>query len=146
MRKQLFLGNYCRDNDMDPMLQTVVCRPNLTSNQHWKQRWWFVVVVLVQSLHNSVLVSATQQCESATCTHISSLPWISFPFVSPQSPVQSSLCYTASSHQLSILYIVSKVYICQSPSPSYHSPSFLGTHTLVLYICVSYMQWNITQP
>ena len=42
--------------------------------------------------------------------------WISFPFRSPQSTEQSSLCYTAGSHQLSILYIV--VCICQSTSPT----------------------------
>ena len=47
MRKQVFLGNYCQDNDMDPMLQTVVCGPNLTSNQHWKQRRRVVVVVVL---------------------------------------------------------------------------------------------------
>lgn len=47
MRKQVFLGNYCRDYDRDPVLQTVVCGPNLTSNQHWQQRWRFVVVVVV---------------------------------------------------------------------------------------------------
>ena len=47
MRKQVFLGNYCRDNDMDPMLRTVVCGPNLTSNQHWKQRRRVVVVVVL---------------------------------------------------------------------------------------------------
>ena len=40
--------------------------------------------------------------------------FISFPFKSPQSTQQSSLCYTAGSHQLSISYIL--VYICQSQS------------------------------
>ena len=47
---------------------------------------------------------------------------ISFPFRSPQSIEQSSLCYTVGSHQLSTLYIVSIVYICQSPSPSSSHP------------------------
>ena len=60
----------------------------------------------VQLLYNVVLVSAVQHSESAICTHISSLFWISIPFRSPQSTEQSSLCYTAGSHQLSILYIV----------------------------------------
>ena len=36
-------------------------------------------------LYNAVLVSAVWQTESATCVHISSLSWISFPFGSPQS-------------------------------------------------------------
>ena len=40
---------------------------------------------------------------------------------------------------LSILYIVSTVYICQSPSTHpFHTPfSPFGVHTSVLYICVS---------
>ena len=43
-------------------------------------------------------------------------------------------CYTLGSHQLSILYIISTVYICQSQSPgSSHSPptSPLGIHIKV---------------
>ena len=49
-----------------------------------------------------------------------------------QSTKQSSLCYTVGSHQLSILYIVSIVHICQSQSPnSSHALSFLlGIHSL----------------
>ena len=39
--------------------------------------------------------------------YIYPLFWISFPFRSPWSTEQSSLCYTAGSHQLYILYIVS---------------------------------------
>ena len=35
--------------------------------------------------YNAVLVSAAQQNESAIFTHISLLPWIFFPFRSPQS-------------------------------------------------------------
>lgn len=38
--------------------------------------------------------------------------WVSFPFKSPQSTEWNSVCYTVSSHKLSILYIVSIVYIC----------------------------------
>ena len=44
--------------------------------------------------------------------------WISFPFRSPQGIEESSLCYTAGSHWLSVLYTVSIVYICQSQSPN----------------------------
>ena len=48
--------------------------------------------------------------------------WISFPFRSPQSIEQSSLCYTICCHQLSLLYIVSIVYIPQSQSPHQFIP------------------------
>ena len=86
-----------------------------------------------------LLVSTVQQSESAIRIHISPLFQISFPFRSPQSTEQGSRCYTVGSHQLSILYIVSTVYMCQSPSPnSSHTPgSPLGVHTFVLYVCVS---------
>ena len=40
--------------------------------------------------------------------------WISFPFRSPQGIEESSLCYTAGSHWLSVLYTVSIVYMYQS--------------------------------
>ena len=43
-------------------------------------------------------------------SHISPLFWISFPFRSPPSIGQSSLCYTVRSHQLSILYIIVYIY------------------------------------
>ena len=47
-------------------------------------------------------------------------------------------CYPVWSHQLSILYTVSIVYMCQSQSPSssHPTPFPLGIHTFVLYICV----------
>ena len=65
----------------------------------------FKIFIGVYLLDNVVLVSTVQQSESAVYIHISTLPWISFPFRSPQS----SLCYAVSSHYLSILYIVSIV-------------------------------------
>ena len=55
--------------------------------------------------------------------YISLLLWIPFfSFKSPQSTEQSPLRYTAGSHQLSILYIISIVYICQSQSPNSSYP------------------------
>ena len=70
--------------------------------------------------------------------YIAPLLGISFPFRSPQSIKQSSLCYTVS-HQLSILYLV--MYICQfqSPDPS-HSPfppqcPYICSLHLCLYFC-----------
>ena len=51
----------------------------------------------------------------------------------------SSLYYTVGALQLSILYIISIVYMCQSQSPySFHIPLFsLSIHMFVLYIYVS---------
>ena len=101
---------------------------------------FFNFLIGMQLLYNVVLVSTVQQSESTICIHISPLFWFSFPFRSPQSTEQSSLSYTVHSHQLSILYIVSIVYVCQSQSPNSSHPhpiSPLGVHTFVLYICVS---------
>ena len=51
--------------------------------------------------------------------------------------ILSQLSYQGSSHQLSILYMVSIEYMCQSQSPSSSHPSFpFGIHIFVLYICV----------
>ena len=96
-----------------------------------------LIFIGVQLLYN-VLVSTVQQNESSIRIHISPLFWISFPFKSAQCIKQSSLCYTVCSHLLSILYIVSIVYMCQSQSPNSSHPLILfGIHTFVLYICVS---------
>lgn len=51
--------------------------------------------------------------------------WVEFPVL-----------YTARSHQLSILYLVSIVYICRS-WPSNSSPH-LGIHVFILYVWVSF--------
>ena len=67
------------------------------------------------------------------------LPWISFPFRSPQSIKQSSFCYTVGSHQLSILYIV--MYVCQSQSPSPSHPTFLPW-----YVSISALQISSSMP
>ena len=101
--------------------------------------FFFLICIGVQLIYNVVLVSTVQQSESATRICISPLFCISFPFRSPQSTEQSFLCYTVGSHQLSILYIESIVYICQSQSPnsSHHSPLPIGNHQFVLYICES---------
>ena len=58
--------------------------------------------------------------ESAICMSIPHPPPFQtpIPFRSPQSTEQSSLCYAVGSHQLSTLYVVTIVYICQSQSPN----------------------------
>ena len=97
-----------------------------------------LIFIGVLLLYNVKLDSAVQQTESVIHIHIPPLFWISFPFRSPQSIEQRSLCYTVCSHQLSILYIVLIVYICQSQSPNSSYPPFLlGMRMFVLYICVS---------
>ena len=102
----------------------------------WHLILFKLIFIGLQLFYNVVLVSAVEKSESATRIHISPLLWISFPFRSPQSNEQCSLCYTVGSHQLSILYVV--VYICQINLPIHPTPlSPPGIHTSVLYICVS---------
>ena len=97
----------------------------------------FYLFIGVYLLYNVVLVSAVLQSESALCIHISLLFWISFSFKSPQSIKQSSLCYTAGSHQLSILYIL--VYICQSQAPNSSRSPFPP----LVYICLFSMSVSL---
>ena len=72
--------------------------------------WWATVYMVAES-------DTTEAIQHAHM-HIS-LPFgISFLFRSPQCIKQNSLCYTVGSHQLSILYKVSMVYMCQTQSPN----------------------------
>ena len=77
--------------------------------------------------------------ESAIHIQISPPFHTSLPFRLPPCIRQSSLCFTVCSQQLSVLYIVSITYMCQSQSPnsSLPTPFPLGIHTFVLYVCVS---------
>ena len=64
------------------------------------------------------VVSAIQQCKSAVIIHISPRSWASLPSVRRSTPLNHHwvlarlgfLCYTATSHQLSVLDVV--VYLC----------------------------------
>ena len=78
-----------------------------------------------------------------TYTYILS-PWISLALRTSQWIKESSLCYTVHSQELSILYIVSIVCICQSQySNSSHPNSFpLGTIHLVSISLFSFLLWN----
>ena len=62
-------------------------------------------------LDNVVLVSTVWQSESATCIRTSSLLGISFPFRSPQSLEQSSLCWTVGSLVICFTHSISSVYM-----------------------------------
>ena len=101
---------------------------------------FLLIFIGVQLLYNVVLVSAVQPSESVIHIHISPLFWISFPFRSPQSTEQSSLCYAVGSHQLSILYIVVYIYmsipisqfIPPTPSPLI---TIIRSLDLCLYFC-----------
>ena len=92
----------------------------------------------VQLLYNVVLVSTVQQNDLCICIHISLSFWTSL-HSGHQCIKQSSLCYTVGSHQLSILCILSAVYMCQCQSPNLSHPTPLpfSIHMFVLYVCVS---------
>ena len=78
------------------------------------------------------------QDESAMHVHVSPVVWTSFLFRSPQCIKQSPLCYTVCSHQLSVLYTVSTVYMHQSQSPN-SSPScypyICSIHLCLFLLC-----------
>ena len=91
-----------------------------------------------------MLVSAVQQHESAICVNLSPPSWASVPpppsclSRSSHNSKLSSLCYTATSHYLSILYtlVYMSVLLCEfippSPSPHPMSTTLLCLH---LYFC-----------
>lgn len=97
----------------------------------------------IQTQHRRVIKSLEYSCFTMLCQFLLyskvNQPYIYllfffffnfFPIWSPQSIEQSSLCYTVGSHQVSVLCIVSIVYVPQSQSPNL-SPH-LGIHTFVL--------------
>ena len=90
----------------------------------------------VQLFYKVILVSTVQQSNSTIGIHISPLFWVSFPFRSPQSTEQSSLCHTVDSNQLSILYTV--VYIYVNPNLPVHPTPFLPwyPYDCTLFLCV----------
>ena len=69
------------------------------------------------------------------CEYIYPL-FFGFPSHSGHHRAQSSLCHTVLSHELSILYIVSIVYICQSQSPG----SFPLPQPRCLYVCTLHLR------
>ena len=74
---------------------------------------------------------------------------ILFPYRPLQCIEQSSLCYTVGSHQLSILYIVSVVYICQSQSPNSSHPTLsplVSIHLFSMSVSTSALQIRSSIP
>lgn len=63
-------------------------------------------VIGVWLLYNAVLDSTAEQNESATHVRKYRPFWVFFPFKSLQCLKYQSLCYTACSHELSILHII----------------------------------------
>ena len=59
-----------------------------------------------------VFASSVQQNESAIHKHASFLFWVSISLRIPECIKESSLCPAVCSHQLSILFLVSRVYVC----------------------------------
>ena len=100
---------------------------------HIKREIKFFIGVLL--LYNTGFDFAVQQSESAIHMYISPLPWIPFPFRSPQNTEQSSLCSTVGSHQLSILYIAVYRFQFQSPN-SPHPSSPLDIDVCSLCLCL----------
>ena len=96
--------------------------------------FFFLIFITAQLLYNVVLVYAIWQRRSAVQIHISPLFWIYFPFRSPQSTEQSSLCYTVSPYQSFIIYVVVCIGQSQSLNPLHSLPPW---YPFVLYICVS---------
>ena len=92
-------------------------------------------------LYNVVLVSALQQHESAISIHMSLPSWTSLPLPShlsrlSQSTGLSSLCYTTTSHKLSILHMIMYMHQCyvlnsSHPSLTSFSSPLLFTHSAV---------------
>ena len=116
---------------------------DLGQASEWVERQYYNFIYFknfigIQLLYTAVSVSTVQQSESAVHIHISPIFWISFPFRSPQSIEQGSLCYTVGSHQLSILYTL--VCICQSQSPNLSNLAFSFWHLYVcsLHLCLSF--------
>ena len=72
-------------------------------------------------LYNIMLASAIKQCESIISIHMSPLSGVSLPPLTPSHPSRLSqstrlntLCHTASSHKLSIVYVVMCMSQCYS--------------------------------
>ena len=107
----------------------------------WKQKLVLFKInfIRVQLLYSVVLVSAVQQSESAILIHVSPLFWISFPFRSPQSTEQSSLCSAMGARWLSI-YTQQCIYVSPDfpipptpPSPPWYP--YICSLCLCIYFC-----------
>ena len=111
-------------------LQTAVLENSITI----LQAVLFLLFIGVQLLYNVVLLSAVQQSESVTHTHMPLWLDVLPTEVTAEYWVEFSVLYGRFS-SLSTLCIA--VYISQSPSSSHAPLSFLGVHSFVLYIFVS---------
>ena len=72
-----------------------------------------------------------KKSESVTYTHISLLFSTSFPFISPQSIEQGSLCNAVGSHESSILFIVLRVWGFPGDSVVKNPPAKAGAAVLI---------------
>ena len=83
-----------------------------------------------------MLVSAAQRSDSATCTHVSPLAWVSFPSRSAQSTKQHPLSCSAGSH---FLLSVGRVYVSVPVSQSVPFPHPLSvSYVSVLPLCLCF--------
>ena len=118
---------------------------SLRRNQEYPSLFYFCFLkVGVWWLQNVVLVAIAQQHET-TYIYMYSLPLgHCCPFRSPQCINQISLCYTVGFHQLSILYTVLTVYMCESQCLSCSHPlspllSIYLFFNLCFYFCFANM-------
>ena len=114
------------------------CKKKQYFNNIFKQVWIFFFYIKIFYWSIAALQSCVSFCYTAKLyiyIYISSLFWISFPFMS-QNTAWSSLGYTVGS----ILYVVSIVYIYQSQSPNSFHPlppccPYICSLCLGLYFC-----------
>ena len=89
-----------------------------------------IVLIQVQPLYNDPLLSTAQPSESAVRIHMSP-PFLGFcfPFRSPHSNEESSLCDTVASHKLPTSFRISVVYMCELHLPIHPTnPPPVGVH------------------
>ena len=104
-------------------------------------------------LYNIMLAPAIKQCESAISIHMSAPCGVSLPppTLSPssklsQSPRLNTLCHSASSHKLSILYVVMYMSQCYSFNLSHPLLSPMCPQVFSIYISIATLQIGSSVP
>ena len=108
------------------------------------QLWFFLLSIFligVILLYNVVLVASIYQCKLAIIIHISPPSWSPsqhrIPSRSSQITRPGSLCYIATSQQLSILHLMVCIYV-KTTFSIHHNVSFHHcVHKSIFHICVS---------
>ena len=139
--KNLFtfcLQNACSGNFSDPIIEMAVLtalsiKLQIQHNKSYfifieacdtSYQIFFFLIIRVQLFYDVVSVSAVQQSESALCIHITPLFLDFLPIQVTMEHCRVSCCYPVDPYQLSISYIVSTVYICQSQTQIYEQRDY----------------------